>query len=43
MLENFTVTENSNNKPIVEIEEKDSITRGATCTHIFELLNIRHV
>ena len=37
MLENFTETLFPDNRPILEDVERDSITRGATCTHIFEL------
>ena len=37
MLENFTETQFSDNRPVIEEEERDGIVRGATCTHIFEL------
>lgn len=37
MLENFTVTSFSDNRPVAAVEEDYSVTRGATCTHIFEL------
>lgn len=37
MLENFTETQFPDNRPIVKDEDRDSITRGATCTHIFKL------
>lgn len=37
MLDNFTETTLSDNRPIIIEEYKDTITRGATCTHIFNL------
>lgn len=37
MLDNFTETILSDNRPIMIEEYKDTITRGATCTHIFNL------
>lgn len=46
MLENFTETSYSDNRPLAIEEEQDSITRGATCIHIFELpfpINDGHV
>lgn len=46
MLENFTETLYPDNRPLPIEEEQDSITRGATCIHIFELpfpINDGHV
>lgn len=37
MLENFTETSFSDNRPIPEEEDQDSIVRGGTSTHVFEL------
>ena len=34
MLDNFTETTLSDNRPIIIEEYKDTITRGATCTHL---------
>ncbi|MCK9470302.1 MAG: hypothetical protein M0Q88_00925 [Bacilli bacterium] len=36
-LSNFTETEFPDNRPPVPEDEQDSITIGATCTHIFDL------
>ena len=36
-LSNFTETPFPDNRPLVPEDEQDSITIGATCTHIFDL------